>query len=929
MDAERPVPNTLSLAFSEELYAAWQQDPESVPANWRDYFASMSFGESVTAADAAGIGRRQAELAERQNKVDQLIRNYRVRGHNIADVNPLGPPPAPPEELTLAHYGFTEADLDLPFSAGSLAPGQILPLREILRRLQATYTRSIGAQFMHIDDIDCRRWLYQRMEGCENRIEVPHDDQVEILTRLTDAVLLEEFIQKKYIGAKSFSLEGAESLVPLLAQSIEYAGRQGIEDVVLGMAHRGRLNVLANILGKSPGSIFAEFEDKNPDLYLGHGDVKYHLGHHSDWKCSDGKEVHLALCFNPSHLEFVNPVAVGRLRAKMDRLGDIAHERGMAILIHGDAAFAGEGIVQETLNLSELRGYSTGGTLHVVVNNQIGFTTDPWDSRSTRYCTDIAKMLQIPIFHVNGEDPEAVAQAVTLAIDYRREFRRDVVIDMLSYRRRGHNESDEPAFTQPLLYDQIRKRANVREGYLGHLIKLGEITREHADRIADERRQVLEACFDQAHSDGEACQIPDRPKRRVTSVAWKNYQGGPESVQPDIDTGVTAAELTGLIERLTTVPEGFTPHRKIQRVLDQRRAMAAGDQPLDWATAEALALASLATAGHRVRLSGQDAERGTFSHRHAVLHDSRTGARHMPLQHVAPEQAPVEIYNSPLSEAGVLGFDYGYSLSAPDALVMWEAQFGDFFNAAQVIVDQFISSAENKWRFLSGLVMLLPHGMEGMGPEHSSARLERFLNLAAEDNMQIVQPTTAAQMFHLLRRQALRRWRKPLVVFTPKSMLRAPETSSPLDALTAGTFQRVIPDPHKGPDEAANAHVREILACSGKVYFELEKHRERLGRDDMHIVRVEQLYPLPATLVAEQFKGYPENVPVRWVQEEPQNMGAWPFLRYRFGDRILGRHPFSSVCRPVSSSPATGSSASHRLEQELLLERVFGPDVRK
>jgi 2-oxoglutarate dehydrogenase E1 component len=924
MTSDQHVPNTLSLAFSEELYAAWRQDPEAVPANWSQYFASLSLGESVSPADAAHMGRQQQELAERQNRVDQLIRNYRVRGHNIARVNPLGPPPPPPEELTLAYYGFNEADLDRPFSAGSLAPGEILPLREILRRLQATYARSIGAQFMHIDDIVCRRWLYQRMEACENRCEVPADDQRQILKHLTDAVLLEEFIQKKYIGAKSFSLEGAESLIPLLAQSIEHAGRQGVEDIVIGMAHRGRLNVLANILGKSPAKIFAEFEDKQPDRYLGQGDVKYHQGYHSDWKCTDGRSVHLALCFNPSHLEYVSPVALGRIRAKMDRLGDTDQRRGMSILIHGDAAFIGEGIVQETLNLSELRGYRTGGALHVVVNNQIGFTTDIHDSRSTRYCTDVAKMLQIPIFHVNGEDPEAVEQVVTLALDYRREFQRDVVIDMLCYRRRGHNESDEPAFTQPLMYDQIRKRESVRDGYLSHLEKLGQVTRQAADQMLDERRQKLEDHFAEAHEVAPAL-VPDEPRRRVTSVAWKSYTGGPESVVADIGTGVDRDTLANLLRRLTEVPDSFTPHRKLLRLLEQRRQMASGDLPLDWSAAEALAMATLAVEGHRIRLSGQDSERGTFSHRHAVLHDSKTGERYTPLQHLADGQAPVEIFNSPLSEAGVLGFDYGYSLNAPEALVMWEAQFGDFFNAAQVIVDQFITSAESKWEFLSGLVMLLPHGMEGMGPEHSSARIERFLALAAEDNLQIAQPTTGAQLFHLLRRQVLRPWRKPLVVFTPKSMLRSPDVACSLDDLASGEFQRIIPDPRKGTNDA---EVTEVLLCTGKVYFELEATRAHLGRDDLHIIRFEQLYPLPAGRIKAELEDYLPSIPVRWVQEEPDNQGVWPYLRFRFGSQI-GSHPLRSACRARSASPATGSSSSHKLEQMLLLERVFGPDVRK
>jgi 2-oxoglutarate dehydrogenase E1 component len=923
MNIQPHAPNTLSLAFSEDLYAAWLADPRSVPENWQQYFASLGIGAGVSPRDAAAMGQRQLELAERQNKVDQLIRNYRVRGHTLARLNPLGPPPPPPRELTLDFYGFTEADLELPFSAGSLAPGEVLPLREILRRLQSTYCRSIGVQFMHIDDLECRAWLMSRMERGENRIELPQDDQVSILTRLTDAVVLEEFIQKKYVGAKSFSLEGAESLIPLLALAIEFAGRDGVTDVILGMAHRGRLNVLANIMGKSPWEIFKEFEDDQPDLHLGHGDVKYHLGHHSDWPLAGGGEVHLALCFNPSHLEFVNPVALGRVRAKQDRLQDDARTRGLAILIHGDAAFAGEGIIQETLNLSELRGYTTGGALHVVVNNQIGFTTDPCDSRSTPYCTDVARMLQSPIFHVNGEDPEAVAQTVRLALDFRHTYHRDVVIDMYSYRRRGHNESDEPSFTQPLLYEQIRRRKTVREGYLDHLITLGGISREAADRIDQERREALEKVFQEMRGEENGQHVV---RNGVTTVAWKGYRGGPESVVPEVDTAVNRERLAALLASQAEVPAGFTPHRKIERLLDLRRQMATGEKPLDWAAAEALAFASLATEGRRVRLSGQDSERGTFSHRHAVLHDVTTGARHTPLQHLAADQAPVEIVNSALSEAGVLGFEYGYSLNFPDALVMWEAQFGDFINAAQVIVDQFIATSEGKWRFLSGLVLLLPHGLEGMGPEHSSGRMERFLNLAAEDNIQVAQPTTPAQLFHLLRRQVLRPWRKPLIVFTPKSMLRSPEVVSTLDDLAGGAFQRILPD---AGGTAGAAKVREIVFCSGKVYYDLAATRDRLGRDDLAVLRLEQVYPLPTKLLEEALAPYPHDVRVRWVQEEPANMGAWPHLRLRFGERLVGRYLFDGVCRPESASPATGSLASHRLEQQILMERVFGPQARK
>jgi 2-oxoglutarate dehydrogenase E1 component len=922
MDDHEQTPNDLSLAFGEELYAAWLEDPQSVPQNWQRYFATLAVDPMVPAREVAAMGVREARLAERQNRVDQLIRNYRVRAHRIARYNPLEDPPPEPPELTLEYYGFTDADLELPFSAGSLSPGDVLPLKEILRRLQATYCRSIGVQFMHIDNLANREWLQRRMESCENRLALERDVQLRILQKLTDAVIFEDFIQKKYIGAKSFSLEGAESLIPLLDLAIEHSGTQDIDHIVLAMAHRGRLNVLVNIMGKSPWQIFREFEDKEAELYLGHGDVKYHLGFHGDWVTTEDKLIHIALCFNPSHLEFVNPVALGRVRARQDRDGDTDRRKSMTLLIHGDSSFAGEGIVQETLNLSELRGYTAGGTLHVVVNNQIGFTTDPRDARSSPYATDVAKMLQIPIFHVNGEDPEAVAQAVQLALDYRHQFQRDVVIDMYCYRRRGHNETDEPAFTQPQLYKKIRARDSVRDGYLHHLMKHGEVTREMADELAERRREVLEAYLTEARREDN--NLLERP--RVLGRIWHDYKGGPEAVIPSVDTGVPRERLTTLLEQLATVPESFTPHPKIERLLQQRRAIAAGEKPVDWAAAESLAFATLVTEGQRVRLTGQDSERGTFSHRHSVLHDYETGEQYAPLQHLSDDQAVCEIYNSPLSEAGVLGYEYGYSLAYPDALVMWEAQFGDFQNAAQVIIDQFIAAAESKWSSLSGLVMLLPHGFEGMGPEHSSARIERFLSLCADDNIQIAYPTTPAQLFHLLRRQVLRSWRKPLVVFTPKSMLRHPEVSSDLDELADGRFRRILPDPRCAPGCEG---VCEVLLCSGKVYYDLDAERVRLGREDIAILRVEQLYPLPSKYIEQELHALDPEAPVRWVQEEPENMAAWPYLRYRYGDRLLGRWPFSGVCRRESASVATGSSASHKLELEILLDRVFGPSRRQ
>jgi 2-oxoglutarate dehydrogenase E1 component len=794
-----------------------------------------------------------------------------------------------------------------------MEPNRLLPLREIIERLRNTYCRSIGVQFMHIDDFGMRYWLQERMERAQNRLALSRDEQLRILTRLTDAVVFEEFIRKKFIGAKSFSLEGCESLIPLLDLAIERAGEQGVNDIILGMAHRGRLNVLANIIGKSPREIFREFEDTDSKAKNGGGDVKYHLGYSNDWVTATGKKVHLSLCFNPSHLEFVNPVATGRVRARQDDAGDTERTRGMALLIHGDAAFIGEGVVQETLNLSRVPGYTVGGTLHVIVNNQIGFTTPPDEGRSTMYATSVAKMLPAPIFHVNGEDPEAVAQCVLLALEFRAKFKLDVVIDMYGYRRLGHNESDEPTFTQPVLYRRIAQRKPVREGYLEHLLKLGEVTRAEADEIAEHRHALLEKNLAEARS------APSAQLKLVRSAKWKNYFGGPEPADEPI-ANVEKSKLADLLEAQTRLPADFHPHPKIQRVLEARQKMARSEQALDWAAAESLAFATLATSGVRVRLSGEDSGRGTFSHRHAVLHDFEDGHLYTPLQHLAPDQAPVDIWNSPLSETGVLGFDYGYSLDCPGGLILWEAQFGDFVNAAQVIIDQFLVSAEKKWDHLSGLVLLLPHGLEGQGPEHSSARPERFLRQAAEDNIQVAYPTTPAQYYHLLRRQALRRWRKPLVVLTPKSLLRHPKSVSPLDELANGQFQRIIPD--EPPDAAAK--IQRVLLCSGKIYFELLEQREKLKRNDVAILRVEQLYPLSDEVLQSALAKYADGTPVFWVQEEPANMGAWYDFRVRFGERLCGRWPFAGVSRPASASPASGSANAHKREQAAVLAQAFG-----
>lgn len=934
--ATEPSFDSTNLSWVEGLYAEYLRDRQSVALSWREYFDAWQNGDarpdtavrqaiakrdtssvldgSEKYAPASLTSEPASAIALRQERIDRLVRAYRVRGHLIARFDPLGQPRREPSELRPEFYGFTDEELDLPCSTQHMAGADVRTVRSVLDRLRNTYCRWIGAQFMHIDDATSREWLQERMEGCENRLQLSRDEQLRILRRLADAVILEEFIQKKYLGAKSFSLEGAETLIPLLDLAIEHAGEQGVGEIILAMAHRGRLNVLANIMGKSPQQIFREFDDVDAGFHQGRVDVKYHLGYSSDWTTAKGQQMHLSLCFNPSHLEFVNPVALGRMRAKQDRAGDHSHERGLAILIHGDAAFAGEGVTQETLNLSNLDGYATGGALHVIVNNQLGFTTGPQDARSCTYASDVAKMLQSPILHVNGEQPEAVAQAVRLALDFRDTFKRDVVIDMYCYRRRGHNEGDEPSFTQPLLYQAIARRMTVWQGYLEHLVLLGEVSVAEAEQISEERWARLEQDLSEARSEQFV------PKASAFEGVWDRYSGGLEQDVPEVETRFDRGQLTGLLTTLSHIPDGFHPHPKIEKFCQARRGMATGNAPLDWAAAEALAWASLATEGVRVRLTGQDAERATFSQRHAVWHDVQTGDRYMALAHLSPSQGPVEIYNSPLSETAVLGFDYGYSLDCPDGLVMWEAQFGDFCNAAQVVIDQFIASAEDKWRRLSGVVLLLPHGFEGMGPEHSSARLERFLALAARDNIQVVNPTTPAQYFHVLRRQVLRPWRKPLVVMTPKSLLRHPRAVSTLDDLAAGGFGRVLPNvrPAAGP-------IARVLLCSGKIYYDLEKRREDLHCDDLAIVRVEQLYPFPHDQLLTALAGCPSGTAVRWVQEEPENMGAWRYVRSMLDDRRFDRFPLSGVARPAAASPATGSASSHKLEQEALLQAAFNP----
>ncbi|AUX45472.1 2-oxoglutarate dehydrogenase E1 [Sorangium cellulosum] len=963
----------INAGLVEELYAQYLENPESVDPGWRAFFEGKNGGASApvrlpapaalpavqphvlrpvepgngkktngeaTKTLEAAFARTLSEhptstesprdlqvlaQAALKARVYALVNAYRVRGHLFAHVDPLNLPPATPPELDLTNFGLVVEDLDKPFPTTDLAGvPPVLTLREIIRRLEETYCRQIGVEFTFIEEPEARQWLQQQMESTRNRLTLDRQKQLRILTKLSDAEIFEQFIHKSYeAGTKRFSLEGAESLIPLLDLLIERAGSHEVDEIVVGMAHRGRLNVLANIMDKSLREIFAAFEDKDAERHLGSGDVKYHLGYSTDRTLENGKNVHLTLTFNPSHLEFVNPVVQGRVRAKQDRrLADStpdARRRVMPLLIHGDAAFIGQGVVAETLNMMHLPGYTTGGTVHVIVNNQVGFTTDPMEGRSTRYASDITRMLKVPVFHVNGEDPEAVAHVAQLAIDYRTRFGSDVVIDMYCYRRYGHNEGDEPRYTQPRMYAAIDKKPTVRQVYVRRLMELGQVTEEKAEEIVVRRREALAAALDEVKQKGFA------PVLYSMGGVWSHYRGGADAATPDVPTSVPAEKLIALSEKVLELPEGFKAHPKVLPTLKLRHERLVSGEPFDWGTGEMLAYASLLAEKTPVRISGQDVQRGTFSHRHAVLRDVETGASYAPLSRVAEAPARFDAYNSPLSEAGVLGFDFGYSLDFPDGLVIWEAQFGDFLNGAQVIVDQFLTSSEDKWHRLSGLVLFLPHGYEGQGPEHSSARVERFLQNSAEDNIQVCNLTTPAQLFHALRRQVHRPWRKPLIIATPKSLLRVPATSkgphrpvSTIKDLSEGKFQRVLPDT-SGVDPA---DVKRILLCSGKVYYDLAIARETRGLKDVAILRLEQLFPLNDEIV-NALAPYKDGTPLVWVQEEPRNYGSWYYILAVLQQRIGDRLPLTCVSRAPSASPATGSRASHLLEQKMLVDAAF------
>jgi len=907
-----PKPPSLSVLASadyvDEMYESWQTDPSSVSEEWRLFFTGFDLAmcpRDCVAADRANV----------QSRVASLIYAYRNVGHLIATVNPLEPSPKTHPYLELDSFGLGEEHLDQVFDTGHLGGPQRITLREIIEILHDTYCRDVGVEYLHVQDMPVRRWLQQEMEPIRSRPEFPPESKIKILTQLTDAELFESFTHSRYMGQKRFSLEGAESLIPALHQYMETAADTGAVEVVMGMAHRGRLNVLANILRKPYTMIFHEFEDNlAPDPVGGDGDVKYHRGYSSDYLTSDGTNIHLSLTANPSHLEAVDPVVEGRARAKQRRRGDTELRRKiLPLLIHGDAAFAGQGLVAETMNLSQLKGYRTGGTVHIVVNNQIGFTTLPGEARSSRYPTDIAKLVEAPIFHVNGDNPEAVCFVVDLALRFRQKFGRDVVIDMLCYRKHGHNEGDEPAFTQPLMYQNIKNHPSVREIYQARLESERVLTLDESNRLSNEFTDRLYDAFKEVK---ETCPLPGELEHAFTGL-WSGLNN-PYTFEP-AETGVKHKQLVEVARALTTVPDGFHLNRKVQRRLAEQYDAVKSKKSVDWATAELLAFGTLLDEDLPVRLSGQDSIRGTFSQRHAAWFDTKTQEVYVPLNHIREGQARFCVYNSMLSEAAVLGFDYGYSLVEPNMLVLWEAQFGDFANGAQVIIDQFISAALDKWQRGSGLVMLLPHGYEGQGPEHSNAYLERYLAACAENNIQVCNLTTPAQYFHAIRRQLKRNIRRPLIIMAPKSLLRHKEATSQVSELTSGHFHEILDDPRPPKSKP-----RRLLLCSGKVFYDLVAARQEDGLDDVAIVRIEQFYPFNLELFNSLIEPYARAREIIWVQEETQNRGGWLYMLAHLQD-ILNRRKIRYVGREPSASPATGSARIHRQQQaEIVTEALTG-----
>lgn len=915
MSPRPPQPEPLSpanLDFVEELYYGWLADPNATPEAWRAWFAALPAAPGATPAPGPFQPRRGpddagADQAAFKLRVEALTRHYREQGHLRARLDPLELL-QPAEPIGLDQFGLGPSDLERPCRG---TDGSTRPLRDHVARLEATYCRSLGVELQHLQD-PVRGWLEEKMERTANRLTLTPEVKRRLLHDVMRAEALEQFLGARFLGAKRFSLEGAEGLLPLLELLVDRSIGHGVRNLLFGMAHRGRLNVLANVIGKPVAEIFAEFRD-TAIVNASGGDVKYHLGHSADRETPDGVLVHLSLSFNPSHLEWIDTVVQGRVRAKQDRFLDGERGRTVPVLIHGDAAFAGQGIVAEAFQMSELEAYETGGTIHVIVNNQVGFTTAPRDARSTTYATGMARMLQIPIFHVNGEDLEAVAQAVLLAVDFRQRFHKDVVIDLWAYRRHGHNEGDEPAFTQPVMYQAIARRPTLRVLLAERLVAEGAITRDQVEAMARGYRATLDEAY------LESARLAVRVGAQPTSGFWKGFQGGPIPLEQPV-TAVAADRLAQVGAALVEVPPGFALHPKVKKLLELRAEMARGARPLDWGFSEALAFGTLCWEGRRIRLAGQDVRRGTFSHRHAVLADRRTGASYAPLQHLREGQGVFEVRDSLLSEAAALGFEYGYSLEMPDALCIWEAQFGDFVNCAQVILDQFLAPGEEKWNRLSGLVLLLPHGMEGQGPEHSSARLERFLGLSVNDNWRVVNLTTPAQFFHALRRQLAPPVRKPLVVMSPKSLLRHPAAVSSIGELSGGRFEPLLADPAApGP-----AGVERLVLCSGKLFYDLAAARDERKLGHVALVRIEELYPLPAAQLEAELARYPGAGQLVWAQEEPVNMGAADYIERRLGPLLPQGRRLEVVARPASASPAVGSHTRHQLEQDQLIREALG-----
>ncbi|MDY6813005.1 MAG: 2-oxoglutarate dehydrogenase E1 component [Pseudomonadota bacterium] len=923
-----------NAAFIESFYEDFLRDPDSVTdPHWRAYFEQLaqSQGDAVRdvphrpiqasfaryALEQAGGARAvqpiSPEGASRQAAVLRLINAYRVRGHQAAHLDPLGlSRPAPVPDLDPGYHGLSERDMEAVFDTGSLYAEQRLPLREIIQICKRTYTQNIGSEYMHITDTEQKRWIQKRLEGGLGRQNFTDEERRRFLLDLTAAEGIEKYLHTRYVGQKRFSLEGGDALIPQLDDLIRQAGEQEVEEVVIGMAHRGRLNVLVNILGKSPKELFEEFEGQHAHHVSASGDVKYHMGFSSDVAAGDERRIHLVLAFNPSHLEIVNPVVLGSVRSRQERREDGEGRRILPILIHGDAAFAGQGVVMETFNMSQARGFAVGGTVHIVINNQVGFTTsNPMDARSTPYATDVAKMVQPPIFHVNADDTEAVVFVTRLALEFRMAFRKDVVIDLVCYRRHGHNEADEPAVTQPLMYQTIAQHPTCRAVYAGRLVAEGIVSSEEAESYIDQYRDGLD----------EGVNVI-RPTARMIgneyTVDWTPYLKA--NWDDPVETALPLARVRELSQKLLELPPGWELHPRVGRIMDDRRKMAAGAVAVDWGFAETLAYASLLSEGMDVRLCGQDSGRGTFFHRHSVLYNQQDGTPYVPLRHVAERQGDFWVIDSLLSEEGVVAFEYGYASADPATLDIWEAQFGDFGNGAQVVIDQFISSGEAKWGRLCGLTMFLPHGYEGQGPEHSSARLERYLQLCAEQNMQVCVPTTPAQMFHMLRRQMVRPYRKPLIVMTPKSLLRKRTAMSALDELSAGTFRCVIDD----DADTARSKIRRVIICTGKVYYDLRERRESEAHADTAVLRVEQLYPFPREQLRVLLETYPRAREVVWCQEEPKNQGAWHFVQVRLQRLLRPSQTLRYAGRAASASTAAGYFELHAQQQRRLVSQAFG-----